>query len=55
MNYYECIQNAIDYVENNPENSIDITAAAQKAYMSLSHFYRFFLLSPATPLKIKLG
>jgi hypothetical protein len=39
MNYYERIQKSIDYIESNLENHIDLEAAAQKAFMSLSGFY----------------
>jgi len=42
MNYYERIQKSIDYIESNLENQIDLEAAAQKAFMSLSSFYRMF-------------
>ena len=42
MNYYERIQKSIDYIESNLENSIDLNIAAQKAFMSLSNFYRMF-------------
>lgn len=42
MNYYERIQRAIEYLEANLENPIDINAAAQQAYMSVSNFYRMF-------------
>lgn len=42
MNYYERIQNSIDYIESNLENKIDIEFAAQAAFMSLSNFYRMF-------------
>jgi len=42
MNYYERIQKSIDYIESNLENLIDINAAAQEAYMSISNFYRMF-------------
>jgi AraC-like DNA-binding protein len=42
INYYERIQKAIDYIESNLENHIDLEAVAQKAFMSLSNFYRMF-------------
>ncbi len=42
MNYYERIQRSIDYFESNLENTIDINSASQKAFMSLSNFYRMF-------------
>ena len=42
MNYYERIQKAIDYIEGNLENHIDLEIAAQKAFMALSNFYRMF-------------
>ncbi len=42
MNYYERIQKSIDYIESNLENEIDLNIAAQKAFMSLSNFYRMF-------------
>lgn len=42
MNYYEQIQKSIDYIEMNLEEKIDITMAANKAYMSLSNYYRMF-------------
>ncbi|WP_242835589.1 hypothetical protein [Ruminiclostridium josui] len=42
MNYYERIQKSIDYIEENLENKIILDFAAQKAYMSMSNFYRMF-------------
>lgn len=42
MNYYERIQQSIDYIESNLESKIDINFAAHTAYMSLSNFYRVF-------------
>jgi DNA gyrase inhibitor GyrI/AraC-like DNA-binding protein len=42
MNYYERVQKALDYIESNLENKIDINIAAQEAFMSQSNFYRMF-------------
>ena len=42
MNYYERIQKAIDYIETNLENAIDLEKVATEAYMSNAHFYRLF-------------
>lgn len=42
MNYYERIQNAIDFMEDKLEQSIDLEEVAQRACMSLSNFYRLF-------------
>lgn len=42
MNYYECIQASIDYIENNLYEDIDLEKAADSAYMSLSNYYRLF-------------
>lgn len=42
MNYYDRIQNSIEYIESNLENCIDLSIVAKKAYMSLSNFYRIF-------------
>lgn len=42
MNYYERIQNAINFIENNLENDIKVEDMAREAYMSLSSFYRMF-------------
>lgn len=42
MNYYERIQKAIDFLEDNLENDIRADAAAKEAYMSVSNFYRLF-------------
>lgn len=43
MNYYQRIQNAIDYIEDNLEQAITIEMCVKKAYMSVSGFYRMFL------------
>lgn len=42
MNYYEQIQKSIDYIEGNLEEPINITMAANEAYMSQSNYYRMF-------------
>jgi len=42
MNYYDRIQKSIEYIESNLENYIDLSIVAEKAYMSLSNFYRMF-------------
>lgn len=46
MNYYERIQNSINYMEKNIEEEIKVEDAAKQAYMSVSNFHRmFFALS----------
>jgi len=42
MNYYECIQKSIDYIEDNIYEKIDINHAADSAFMSFSNYYRLF-------------
>lgn len=42
MNYYERIQNSIDYIEDNLEVKIDISVVAKEAYMSQANYYRLF-------------
>ncbi|QOR35090.1 AraC family transcriptional regulator [Clostridium sp. 'deep sea'] len=42
MNYIERIQKSIDFIEVNLQNKIVISDAANKAFMSLSSFYRLF-------------
>lgn len=42
MNYYECIQASVDYIESNLYEEIDLNKAASSAYMSLSNCYRLF-------------
>lgn len=42
MNYYERIQKSIDYIESKLEERIDLSRAAQEAYMSPASFYRLF-------------
>lgn len=42
MNLYERIQRAIDYVESNVCDNIQISEAARRAYMSRAGFYRLF-------------
>jgi AraC-like DNA-binding protein/DNA gyrase inhibitor GyrI len=42
MNYYERIQNSIDYMERNLEEEVRVEDAAKEAYMSLSNFHRMF-------------
>jgi len=51
MNYYERIQKAINFIESNLENSIDLNVVAQKAFMSLSSFYRLFFALVGYSLK----
>ena len=43
MNYYQRIQKAIDFIEDNLEQAITIEICAKKAYMSVSGFYRMFI------------
>lgn len=42
MNYYERVERAIEYIEDNLEREIDIEDLAEEAYMSLRNFYRMF-------------
>lgn len=42
MNYYERIQNAIDYIEDRLDLELGLPNIAKEAYMSLSSFYRLF-------------
>lgn len=42
MNYYERIQNAINYIEKGIDEKLDLKEVSKKAYMSLSNFYRLF-------------
>jgi AraC family transcriptional regulator len=42
MTYYERIQQAIDYIEENLGADITVDEAAQNAFLSVSHFYRLF-------------
>lgn len=42
MNYYEQIQKAINYIELNIENKIEIRSVANEACMSLASLYRIF-------------
>ncbi|MFW6287483.1 MAG: effector binding domain-containing protein [bacterium] len=42
MNYYERVEKAIDYMENNLEWEVDIEDVAKEAYMSQRNFYRMF-------------
>ena len=42
MNYYEQIQKAIDYIELNIENKIELQRVANEACMSLAGLYRIF-------------
>jgi AraC-like DNA-binding protein/DNA gyrase inhibitor GyrI len=42
MNYYERVQRAIDYIEENLTHSISLETVVGKAYMSRANFYRIF-------------
>ena len=42
MNYYERVQQAIDFVESNIQSEVSLEEIASKAYMSLAGFYRMF-------------
>jgi len=42
MNYYEQIQKAINYIELNIENKIELQRVANEAYVSLAGLYRTF-------------
>ena len=42
MNYYERVQNSIDYIEENLKSELSLETVASKAYMSLANFYRLF-------------
>jgi len=42
MNYYERIQNSIEYIEERLEKPIELEDVAKEAFMSLSNFYRLF-------------
>ena len=43
MNYYERIQNSIDFIEDNLAEEITVEQCAKQAYMSVSGYYRMFL------------
>lgn len=52
MNYYELIQKAIEYIERNLLNEIDLKCVAKEAGMSLANFHRlFFALTGHSVLK----
>lgn len=42
MNYYERIQNSIDFMEENLEKKIKVSEMAKQAFMSESNYYRIF-------------
>lgn len=42
MNYYECIQASVAYIERSLYDEIDLSSAADSAFMSLSNYYRLF-------------
>ncbi len=42
MNYYERVEKAVDYIEKNLDQDIDIENVAKEAYMSLRNLYRMF-------------
>ncbi|MCX8131306.1 MAG: helix-turn-helix domain-containing protein [Clostridia bacterium] len=42
MNYYERVQNALDFIEDNLTEPIELEEIALKADMSLTNFYRLF-------------
>lgn len=42
MNYYERIQESIDFIEKNLENEIKVEEMAKVAFMSISNFHRIF-------------
>lgn len=42
MNYYERVQNSIDYIEENLKSELSLEMVASKAYMSIANFYRLF-------------
>lgn len=42
MNYYERVQQAIDYIEDHLRDDIELQHVAGEAYMSLSSLYRLF-------------
>ncbi|HHV97460.1 MAG TPA: helix-turn-helix transcriptional regulator [Clostridiaceae bacterium] len=42
MNYYERIQNSIDYIEENLKSELSLETIASKAYMSIANYYRLF-------------
>lgn len=50
MNYYERIQQSINYIESNLENDIDLFKVASMAYMSISNYYRMFFALTGYPV-----
>ncbi|BCN31914.1 AraC family transcriptional regulator [Anaeromicropila herbilytica] len=42
MNYYDNIQRAIDYIELNLKEDIDVLLVIQMSHFSITHFYRIF-------------
>ncbi len=51
MNFYECIQNGIDYIENNLEYEIGLNQVANAAALSLPSLYRLFYAHTGTTVK----
>jgi AraC family transcriptional regulator len=51
MNYYERVKNAVDYIEANLTNPIDLIEVAKTAGCSLFHFHRIFQATAGYSLK----
>ncbi|GAA0343710.1 hypothetical protein GCM10008967_37700 [Bacillus carboniphilus] len=51
MNYLDSVQAAIDYLEENMEEKIELEEVAKKASLSLSHLYRMFYSLTGHPVK----
>ena len=51
MNYYERVQQAVDYIEERLEDEFELAEVARAAYMSMSNLYRLFFSLVGFPVK----
>lgn len=51
VNYYECIQSSIDYIENNLKRNIEMEDIARQANFSIYYFFRIFNGMVGEPVK----
>ena len=52
MTWFERMNNALDYIENNLDNDIDLNEIAQIACQSVSNFQRMFSIIADIPLSV---
>ncbi|MDF2652139.1 MAG: hypothetical protein K0Q73_7944 [Paenibacillus sp.] len=51
MNYVECVQRAIEYIEEHLDEELNLSSIAEEAFISVAQLYRVFYALTGHPVK----